>query len=418
MPRKTASTGRGAAALQKRLLWFTDTLTDLNGVAVTLREVARCAHETGRPLKVVTSLPPSAAPQDLPPTTINLPCLYALTPGFYNALTLRIPSLWRSMAIIAAEHPDEIVISTPGPVGLLGLVAARLLGVPCVGIYHTDFTKQAELIFGERWVCAVVELYTCWFFRMMHEVRLPTRQYMSIMAARGLSASRMSLFQRTIDPAFSRLDPEGAHALRMQLHIPDGVTLLWAGRMGAEKNLGFLFDVYEAVAAHGEPVNLLLAGDGPELEPLRQRAANNPRILFAGRVERRVLPLFYQVADAFVFPSTTDTFGMVVLEAQACGLPAVVTNVGGPQEIVRHGDTGYVVPAGEHQAWVQTVLHMVDRRLQDPAAFERWRDDIRAHAQKGFGWDMVLDQMMGPRPSSMPAAAACTTPELREAFPA
>ncbi len=401
-------------AVPKRILWFTDTLTDLNGVAVTLREVAHCAHATGRPVQVITSLPEDQCPPDLPPTVLNLPCIYALTPEFYTAFTLRVPSLLRSLERIAQQEPDEIVISTPGPVGLLGLAAARLLDVPCVGIYHTDFTRQVEHFIGDPRAAALVEAYTRWFFRAMDAIRVPTRQYIDLLTARGLPADRMTLFRRTIDPLFAVEDERRQEALRDRLRLPDGITLLWTGRMGKEKNLDFLYTVYREVVAREPNVNLLIVGDGPEWDAFRTRARGNPRLVLAGRVARAELPHFYALADVFVFPSTTDTFGMVVLEAQACGLPAVVTDVGGPQEIVRHGETGYVLPAGDRQAWVQTVLNVIDRRLLRPSAYAAWRDAIRARARASAGWEAVLDQMTGagnPPPSPpIPATSPCPPP--------
>jgi glycosyltransferase involved in cell wall biosynthesis len=388
----------------RSLLWFSDTVTELNGVAVTMREMASRAHASGRAMKLVTCLGDQENRAGLPPNVVYLPCIYNVTPGFYNAWTLRLPSLLRALDLIARDAPDEIVISTPGPVGLVGLAAARLLRIKCTGVYHTDFTRQADQFIGDPWVSSVVETYTRGFFTMMDEVRVPTTRYMAMLADRGLEPSKMKLFPRGIEADFAVLDKARQAARRPRLGLPPTAPiLLWAGRLGREKNLDFLFRVFETVARRQPEARLVLAGDGPELERLRAEYRSNPRIAFTGRLDRAELPHLYALADVFVFPSTTDTFGMVVLEAQSCGLPAIVSDVGGPQELVTTGETGFVVRADDLDAWTAAILGVLELKRADPEVLARMRAAAQARAQNGYGWDRLLDEMMGlavPRPSA------------------
>lgn len=388
----------GSLGLQKqgpsRLLWFSDTVTDLNGVAVTMRELATTAARTGRPVKVVTSLPEDEAATALPPNTINLPCIYSVTPEFYSAYTLRLPSILSALDIIAGESPDEIVISTPGPVGLLGLAAARVLGIRCTGVYHTDFTKQADHFIGDKWVSSAVEAYTRWFFQQMDHVRVPSRQYITMMSERGLDPGRMSIFRRGIDSKFAEANLQLQSALRGRFGISRvGATLMWAGRLGKEKNLDFLMDVCREAMSQRPATSLLMVGDGPELERLKHDVIDDERIVFTGRVNRDDLAQLYLMSDVFVFPSTTDTFGMVILEGHACGLPAIVTDVGGPQEIVSNGETGFVVKANDKQAWVAATVGMIDLKQQDPGMFAAMRQKAREASHGDYGWECVLDEM-------------------------
>ncbi|MFC1452090.1 glycosyltransferase [Verrucomicrobiota bacterium] len=383
----------------RRILWFSDTVTDLNGVAVTMRELASAAHRTGRPMRLVTSLPEEEAADGLPPNTINLPCIYAVTPDFYSAYTLRLPSVLTALDIVTKEAPDEIVISTPGPVGLLGLAAARVLGLKCTGIYHTDFTKQADMFMGDEWVSSLIEGYTRWFFRQMDKVRVPSEQYIGMLAERGLERNSMTIFRRGIESSFATQDLNRQAALRARYGIPRrGTTLMWAGRLGKEKNLEFLMSVCAEVMDKRPDTTLLVVGDGPEFERLKARNADDDRIIFTGRVRRKDLAHLYQMSDVFVFPSTTDTFGMVILEGHACGLPAIVTDVGGPQEIVSNGETGFVVKADDRRAWVAATVGMIDMKHQDPELFAAMRVKARQRSRCDYGWECVLDEIAGAPP--------------------
>ncbi len=388
-------------ATRRKLLWFSDTVTDLNGVAVTMREIAACARASGHPVTLVACLPEDGDPAALPPGILDLPCIYSFTPGFYNAWTLRLPSLLRSIDLIAREAPDEIVVSTPGPVGLVGLAAARLLQIKCTGVYHTDFTRQADHFIGDHWVSAMIESYTHGFFTLMDEVRVPTQRYMAMLAERGLDREKMKLFSRGIAEGFASDDSVRQADWRRRLGI-DGnrAVLLWAGRLGREKNLDFLFEIFRNTRETRPDLALVLVGDGPEEARLRDEYGALPGVVFAGRIERSELPHLYGLADVFVFPSTTDTFGMVVLEAQACGLPALVSDVGGPQELVRTGETGFVIKADNLSAWSAAVHGALDIRDNDPDLWARMRAAARAHAAQGGGWDRLLDDMTGAAPPS------------------
>jgi len=101
------------------------------------------------------------------------------------------------------------------------------------------------------------------------------------------------------------------------------------------------------------------------------------------------------MSDVFVFPSTTDTFGMVILEGHACGLPAIVTDVGGPQEIVTNGETGFVVKANDRKAWVAATVGMIDLKQQDPEMFAAMQQKAREGSHGEYGWERVLDEMTG-----------------------
>lgn len=380
----------GTQRKKKRILWFTDTLTDLNGVSATLTKLGHLARERELDLILVGCLGEEDDRTGLPPNTMLLPCIYTYTPSYFSTYTLRVPSVASSVKLISDSEPDEIYVSTPGPVGLLGLGMSKLLHVQCTNVYHTDFTRQARQIIGDEAVCRFVEDALRLFYNNADTIAVPSSRYMSLLERRGLDKRKMVRFIRGIDPVvFSPREGSGP-AVARRIGPAGGVTFMYSGRISREKNMDFLAEVYERVVADRPDVNLLLAGDGPYLEEMKARTAHHRRIRFLGRVNRGDLPELYSASDCFVFPSVTDTFGMVVLEAQACGLPAIVSDFGGPQEIILNGKTGYTAKASSVDVWVEKLHAMIDLVVNYPALHREMRENARRHILSTYDWDIVL----------------------------
>ena len=379
---------------ENHILWFTDTLNDLNGVSVTLKEIGWLAHTIGSELKIATSLLPLEVNETIPPNVLNLPFIHQFRLPYYESYILKIPSILRSLKEICECNPDRIYISTPGPLGVLGLFAAKLLNVPCVGFYHTDFTLQAREINRDESVAWVLESYTRWFYSLMDEIRVPSVEYVGLLAARGFDRRKLTVFRRGIDPRLFSAKESGKAYLKQHFAVPDGITLLFVGRISRDKNLDLLLDTYGGLARERPELNLVIVGDGPYLPELMRRAQSNPHIIFTGRLEQNVLPYVYSGAELFVFPSSTDTFGKVVLEAQACGLPAVVSDAGGPQEIVREGKTGFVARAGNRKDWVEKVEQALHVLSNSPGLYRKMREAARAHILEAYNWETALESLL------------------------
>jgi glycosyltransferase involved in cell wall biosynthesis/predicted metal-dependent phosphoesterase TrpH len=381
----------------KRILWFTDTLTDLNGVGVTLQGILRAAEARGMDLRLVTSLG-GPLPAGLPSARVeDLPAIHAFPLPYYERYILRVPSVLGALDRLQASEADVVFISTPGPVGLLGLLYARLLNVPAVGFYHTDFTLQARAITGDESLLATLEAGLRWFYGAVDEVRVATPHYARLLRERGYRTDRVALFPHGLDTGLFAPREGASKRLRHRTGLPAGFTLLYAGRISEDKGIGFLLQVYRELARRLPAVNLILAGDGPDLEEFRRKVGGLPRVHFAGRLPWEDLPEWYSAADAFVFPSTTDTFGMVVAEAMACGTPALVSDRGGPQDLVEHARTGYILPAGDLKAWVGTLLDMERMEVERPEAMAAMRQAARDRAVERCGWDRALAELCEPK---------------------
>ena len=381
-----------------RILWFTDTLNDLNGVAVTLREIGWLAHGKGQDLKIVACLADTELNDDIPPNVLNLPSIYRFKLPYYAPYVLKVPSILSSLREIYSFEPDKIYISTPGPIGALGLMVAKLMNIKSIGFYHTDFALQAKEIVDDESVARMLDSYTRWFYSSMDEIRVPSREYIEVLAGRGFDRKQMQVFRRGIDlDIFKPRAHENAFSEGFGIKGP--LTLLYVGRISQDKGLDFLLDTFRKIAQRRSHVRLLVVGNGPYLAELKARAQGSENIVFAGRLRHEELPRIYTEGDILLFPSATDTFGKVVLEAQACGLPVIVSDVGGPKEIIRDGKTGFVAKAGDPADWeakIEYVLHLMET---NPIMYQKIRGDARNHAAENFTWDTAFGSIFdGSRP--------------------
>jgi glycosyltransferase involved in cell wall biosynthesis len=229
----------------------------------------------------------------------------------------------------------------------------------------------------------------------MDEIKVPSAEYMDILESRGFNPSKMTLFKRGIDAALFSPREGGRTFLRELIGLQEGVTLLYTGRVSEDKNLDFLLSVYKKLSQQNSSLNLIITGDGPSLPALKEKYRALKRVFFTGKHEQQVMPAIISGADIFVFPSNTDTFGMSVLEAQSCAVPAVVSHAGGPKEIVKDSVTGFVARANDINDWTEKIGKLISmRQSQDPALFEMQKQ-ARYMVLAEYDWNAVLDELTG-----------------------
>jgi glycosyltransferase involved in cell wall biosynthesis len=379
----------------RKILWFTDTINDLNGVAETLKDFAWMSYRNGRTVRLVAALPEKDKGMALPPNIIFVPTFFSLELPEYENLTIHFPSLLKAIEIISKEEPTEIFISTPGPIGLLGLLAAKLLKIRSTGIYHTDFTRQLEHIVQDSSLPDIVERSMRWFYSMTDVIKVPTAEYAQMLVDRGFEPWKLKIIPKAVDPELFNPDKGIGPEILAKWGIDDGITLLYAGRISKDKNLELLCEAYLSLSKERPDINLLIVGEGPYLEEMKHAMSPYTRIHFTGRLLREELPPIYSNSHIFVFPSTTDTFGMVVLEAQACGLPAIVSDVGGPQEIISDGRTGFVAKRDDPHDLIEKIHAMLNIIENDPRTYARMKRRARLHATSRYSNDSLLEQLVG-----------------------
>lgn len=385
---------------KKKILWFTDTINDLNGVSETLKELGWITFRKDHPIKIVTADSENHKNNQLPPNIILLPVFFRTKIPSYEDYVLHFPSVLRSINILQKEEPTEIYISTPGPIGLLGLLAARLFNIKCSGIYHTDFKAEVEKISSDRALTDLFEAYTRWFYSMMNSIKVHSKEYIELLAGRGLDQKRLHFLPKGIDPDLFNYKKNGRNVLKEKYGVDGGISLLYAGRVSKDKDLEFLTEVYKKLIERNKSVNLLIVGKGPYQKELKEKTKNLERVFFTGRIEREDLPEIYSAVDLFVFPSSTDTFGMVVMEAQACELPAVVSDIGGPKEIIVDGVTGLIAKSNDLDDWMKKIEKIIEMKTGDDTNFSRMKKAARQNVIRRYSWNSVINGILEDQSSS------------------
>jgi len=373
-----------------RKAWFTDTLSDVNGVARTIEALGRVAAQTGRDLTVVTCTDR--------PTETQVPLLNFRPVGDfelpeYESQRLAIPPFLEVIERIERERYAELIISTPGPLGLVALAAGRLLGLKVSGIYHTDFPRMVRHFTQDPALEQATLRYMLWFFGQLDTLFVPSDSYRELLARQGFDPEKMLVMRRGVDCSLfhpARRDDSFWH----RYGLGEGPKLLYVGRLSKEKNLDRLCEEFALATRRGLKASLVLVGDGPQADELRARWQRHG-VLFTGVLEGPTLATAYASSDLFLFPSTTDTFGNAVLEAMACGLPAIVSDRGGPQETVGFHEAGVVADIFRPGLWADTIA----RLCQDsPGLAEMSRRAVRT--ARDSRWELVFDQLWHARAES------------------
>jgi glycosyltransferase involved in cell wall biosynthesis len=346
---------------------FTDNdFSKTNGVTTTLRAVLR--HVPGDIAARVYTADDIGADQ---PDYLSL-----RAPGigipFYREMRLHWPRFGAFLEQARANRLDVIHYTTPGPVGLAARYVAATLGLPMVGSFHTLLSEYTEVLSGSRRLGQAMRIYQRWAYGRCGTVLAPSDATARLLVAAGFRADRLKVWARGVDtdvftPARRSEAQRKAWAARPQVPI-----VAYVGRLSREKGLDVLPAISRSLLTHGQPHRLLFVGDGPMRAELE---AACPDAIFTGTVAHDHVPALLASADVFWFPSRTDTFGNVVLEAQACGLPVIVTDEGGPCEAVRHGETGLVCGARGPFTFtlaLSWLLRDATRRAQMGAAARRY----------------------------------------------
>jgi len=369
--RTSGSPADGESGLN--LAHFTDTFYEVNGVGLTLRCQAEAAARANKRYTIITC--DSGSQPQLPGVRNFAPIGVVQLPE-YPEQKLFHPPLFQILNYCYEQNFTHIKTATPGPMGLTALGVARLLRIPIWGTYHTALPQYTQYLTGDVAMEEMMWKYIIWFYNQMDLVFVPSDSTAEELHQKGIDPRKIRLFPRGVD--VERFHPAKRNGVLEKCYqIKEGVKLLYVGRISKEKNLPLLAKVFKTLLSSHPELKLIVVGDGPYLTEMR-RVLAGPACVFTGYLAGEELAQVYASCDLFVFPSTTDTFGNVVLEAQASGLPVVVTDSGGPQENVINGETGVIVPGDDEEG----LCNAINLLLADPDRLRKMGRAARNHVEQ------------------------------------
>ena len=337
--------------LPEKIALFTDTLDEINGVAITIKRLISTAKIRGVELTVITA---GNDLEDAVEGVKRFPSVGDFVLPEYPELKLNFPPILDVMDFIEREGFTRIHISTPGTVGLLGLFIARTMNIPVAGTYHTDIPQYVRSLTDDEFLERAAWSYMIWFYGQMEEVMVPSAGTREQLRSRGLPPERMKPLPRWVDTDVYSPEMRNPSFWKSRGMGLGRVVLLYVGRVSREKGLEMLVAAFRELVDGGAPIALAVIGDGPYREEMETTLTGYPTH-FTGYLAGEQLQRGYASADLFVFPSATDTFGNVVLEAQASGLPVIVSSEGGPHELMIDGETGVVFRAGSTKGLADAI---------------------------------------------------------------
>lgn len=356
---------------------------EVNGVATTVERLVRGLQLHDHDVQVVR---PRQAADAYDRDGSRLGLEQVLTRGLpiprYPQLRMGLPAQRALQALWMRRRPDIVHIATEGPLGWSALRTARKLQLPVSTDFRTNFDAYSEH-YGVGWLRRSVQAYLRRFHNLADCTLVPTDGLRQQLRAAGFE--RLIVVQRGVD--VDRFTPALRNpALRAVWGVQPGErVLLYVGRLAPEKNLELLAAAFDAMRAVQPGWRLVVVGDGPHRAWLAQRC---PQAVLLGALAGEALAQAYANGDLLAFPSLTETFGNVTLEALASGLPVLAFAYAAAAEVVRHGDSGLLAPVGDAEAYLQLARTVA----ADEALLQRLRSGA-VHAVQHLGWGRIVEQV-------------------------
>lgn len=353
---------------------------EINGVANTLGHLVTGLRARGHRLQLIRPRQiadaPAANDDDLLLTRgWPLPGYRGLQWG--QSARHKLLRLWRR------QRPDVLYIATEGPLGLSALRAARRLRIPVISGFHTNF-QQYTGHYGITLLTRLLTNYLRWFHNASRMTLVPSLSQRCELQRRGFE--RLELLARGVDAQLFNPARRNDELRRSWGLGEQDIAVLHVGRLAPEKNLDLLVSTFEALQKQctAQRLRLIVVGDGPQRESLQQKL---PDALFCGLQRGETLAEHYASGDLFLFPSLSETFGNVLLEAMAAGLGVVAFDQAAAAQHVEHGHNGMLASVDDEQSFIDAARWLLENREN----LRRVRLNARQHAARQ-SWSAIIEQ--------------------------
>jgi len=363
-----------------RVAMFTDNdFSKVNGVTTTLKAVLQFSERVEPRVYTASDLG-AETPTYFATSSVGIGL------PWYREMRIYWPRIGAFARALQRDGTDVVHVTTPGPVGLAGRVLAARLHLPLVGSYHTHLGDYASTLSGSTRLGDALERYMRWLYAPCDPLLVPSEAACDLLVRRGYRADRLRVWSRGVD--VTKFSPERlSRDWRRAWHVDDRrPAILYAGRLSREKGLDIVGPLQRQLHRHGIAHQFVFAGDGPMRAELE---AMCPDGVFLGSLPHDRVAVAMASSDVFLFPSTTDTLGNVVLEAQASGLPIVVSDEGGPQQQMVPDVTGIVCQAREVGAFARALITLIRK----PELRRTMGQHAREHAERR-NWPRSLEPLV------------------------
>lgn len=354
------------------VIYYSDNLDEINGISNSLRSVVPYMNATGRKAWLWGSAFHTRTNGVVEDNfAVLFPCGASMEQLGYADSELAFPLIAPILKALRHLKPDIIELETPSPGAWMVGIAGKIIGIKVFSHYRTDVPNYTRSLVKEAWM----RRYVLWLMRVFYQHTAPVISPCE--AYKKILKNEIKVKEKNI-----KVLPRGIPLENFSTSSrkkTDKIRFLYVGRISVEKDIPFLELLWKNF--QNENAELTFVGAGWYLDTLKENLKGFPNIHFAGAKASTELAQYYANADFFLFPSATDTFGNVVVESLACGTPALVTDQGGPQDIINHAKEkcGWVLPFKDLYAWKNQLENCC--KIFGTPEYEQMRIASEAHSK-------------------------------------
>ena len=354
---------------------------EVNGVAMTLAKLVQGLSHRNHDVQLIR---PRQTKSDSPMSDSSLEevLMRGMPIPRYPELKLGLPSKKTLVKTWTLRRPDVVHIATEGPLGWSALQAAKVLKLPVTSDFRTNFQSYSKH-YGVGWLRKPIVAYLRKFHNATACTMVPTRELMRTLSQNGFA--NLKVVSRGVDTKLFNIVKRDTSLRSSWGATDDTKVLISVGRMAPEKNLDQVLKTYDALKSTGQAFKLVMVGDGPLKEQFQKRY---PEIIFPGMLSQTNLAAYYASSDLFIFPSQTETFGNVTLEALASGIPVLAFDCAAARDWVQTGVNGWLIAENNPEGFAaQAVTIFNSKDLLDQITQSTRQQVVH------LDWDQIAEQV-------------------------